>query len=137
LALLEFSVGVFLSLDPLHQVLSIQFEGTVTDEVLLSRYRQVREWMACNGQFSSISDFSHVTCFEVTSQGVEQLASNPPLVPDNFLRIVVAPQDEIFGMARMFGMLGSSTRNKVYVVRTMAEARRLLGMGPLHFGPAI
>lgn len=130
-------MGAFLSLDPLHQVLYIQFEGTVTDDVLLSRFQEVREWMDRNGQFSSITDFSPVTRFEVTSQGVDRLASNPPLVPDNLLRIVVAPQDETFGMARMFEMLGSATRNKVYVVRTMAEAHRVLGMGPLHFGPAI
>jgi hypothetical protein len=130
-------MGVFLSFDEAQQILYIRFEGLVTDSVLLSRYQQVREWIADNGQHSSVTDFSDVTSFEVTSQGVDQLASNSPLVSDDFLRIVVAPQDVIFGMARMFEMLGSSTRDKVYVVRTMAEAYRLLGKQSLDLHPLL
>ncbi len=128
-------MGVFLSFDELHQVLYIRFEGVVTDDVFLSRYQQVREWMASNGPFSHISDFRDVTSFEVTPHGIDQLALRSPLVPDGFFRIVLAPQDEIFGMARMFGMLGSATRNKVYVVRTVAEAYHLLGVKSLDLHP--
>jgi hypothetical protein len=132
---LEIPMGVFLSFDELHQVLYVRFEGVITDDVFLSRYQQVREWVASNGPFSSISDFGGVTSFEVTSHGIDQLALHSPLVPDSFLRIVLAPQDEIFGMARMFGMIGSVTRNKVYVVRTSAEAYRLLGVESLDLRP--
>lgn len=128
-------MGVFLSVDEAHRVLYVRFEGIVTDEVLLCRYEQVREWVAVHGHCSSISDFSDVTSFEVTSAGVRQLAAHAPLVPDEFLRVVVAPQDVAFGMTRMFGIVGSETRNRVDVVRTVAEAHRVVGVESLHFHP--
>ena len=128
-------MGVFLSFDELHRVLYIRFEGIVTDDVLLSRFDQVRAWIASNGSCSSITDFTGVDSFQVTASGVNQLASAPPLVPDSFLRIVVAPQDEIFGMTRMFEMLGCATRNRVDVVRTMAEAFQVAGVQALDLHP--
>jgi hypothetical protein len=130
-------MGAFLSVDKAHMVLYIRFEGIVTDDVFLSRYQQVREWHAFHGQLSHISDFSEVTSFEVTARGIAQLAASYPLVPDNLLRIVVAPQDVAFGMSRMFEMLGSSTRNKVYVVRTVAEAYQVVGVESLDFHPIV
>lgn len=128
-------MGVFLSVDEAHRVLYIRFEGIVTDEVLLCRYEQVREWVAVHGHCSSISDFSDVTSFDVTSVGVRQLAACAPLVPDEFLRVVVAPQDEAFGMTRMFGIVGSETRNRVDVVRTVADANQVIGVESLDFHP--
>jgi hypothetical protein len=121
-------MGVFLSLDEVNQVLFIRFEGVVTDQVLLARYQQARVWMASHGPISSVTDFTDVTSFEVTAQGVNLLAANSPLVPDGYLRVVVAPQDEVFGMSRMFEMMGSLTRNRVDIVRTMAEAYALSGI---------
>jgi hypothetical protein len=130
-------MGVFLHFDELNRVLFIRFKGTVTDDVLLDRYRQVREWLAIHGHFSNISDFTDVTSFEVTAQGVTQLAATSPLVPDEFLRIMVAPQDEVFGMTRMFEVLGSPTRNNVRIVRTVAEAYRLVGIEAPEFSPVM
>ena len=130
-------MGTFLSLDHLQGVLFIRFEGVVTDDVLLERYDIVREWLAGHGSYSSISDFSDAVSFEVTASGGNQLAASSPLVSDEYLRIVVAPQDEIFGMTRMFAILGSATRNKVDVVRTLAEAYRLAGVERLDLHPIL
>jgi hypothetical protein len=76
-----------------------------------------------------------VDSFAVTAQGVNRLAADTPLVPDQYRRIVVAPQDEIYGMTRMFEMLGSGTRDRVDVVRTMAEACRQVGVDGLTLRP--
>jgi hypothetical protein len=121
-------MGVFLSLDDFNRVLFIRFEGVLTDQVLLDRYQQVRAWMENHGSISSITDFSEVTSFDVTAQGVNLLAANSPMVPDGYLRVVVAPQDEAYGMSRMFEMVGSLTRNRVDIVRTMEEAYVLAGI---------
>ena len=118
----------FLSFDELNRILRIGFDGIVTDDILLKRYEQAREWVAFHGHCSSISDFTDVTSFEVTALAISHLAAGKPLVPDNFLCIVVAPQDEVYGMARMFEVLGSPTRNKVHVVRTLEDAYRLAGV---------
>jgi hypothetical protein len=130
-------MGILLSLDELHRVLYIRFEGVVTDDVLLKSYDRVREWVSSHGPASSITDFTEIASFEVTANGVSQLAANSPLVPDNFLRIVVAPQDEVFGMTRMFGMLGSGTRNEVHVVRLLADAYQLAGVESPEFHPIL
>jgi hypothetical protein len=124
-------MGTFLSLDESQGVLLIRFEGAVNDQVLLERFGRVREWLAGHGYYSSITDFSAVDSFEVTAQGVNRLAADAPLVPDRYRRVVVAPQDEIYGMTRMFEMLGSGTRDRVDVVRTMAEACRQVGVDGL------
>jgi hypothetical protein len=121
-------MGVFLSLDELHRVLFVRFEGVVTDIVLLERFEQVREWFRIHGPVATISDFSDVSSFEVTAAGVEHLASSAPLVPDEYLRIVVAPQDESYGMSRMFEMMGSTTRNRVDIARTRTEAYKIAGI---------
>jgi hypothetical protein len=80
---------------------------------------------------TNICDFSTVTSFEVSASKVRQLAANEPLVPDGNLRIIVAPQDLIFGYARMYEISGSNTRDHVHVVRTLAEAYRLLDVESL------
>jgi hypothetical protein len=130
-------MGAFLSLDEAHRILTIRFEGIVTDDVLLHRYQQVRQWVAVHGYFPSISDFSDVASFEVTPVGVRELAAQSPLVPDGFLRVVVAPQDEVYGMTRMFEILGSETRNSVYVFHSLAEAYQLMGVESLNPSPII
>ena len=127
----------FLSLDDVHRILFIRFEGVLTDDVLLLRFQQVREWIAVHGYFSSISDFSEVASFEVTAHGVKELAASAPLVPDGYLRIVVAPQDEAYGMTRMFEMRGSATRDQVHVVRTLAEACQRAGVERLELHPVL
>jgi len=130
-------MGTFLSFNQPHGVLLVRFHGVVTDEVLLERFEVVRAWLGSHGHCSSISDFSEASSFEVTSKAVTQLAASKPLVPDGFLRIVVAPQDEAFGMTRMFEALGSKTRNHVHVVRTHAEAFLLIGVESLEFQPLL
>ena len=122
---------VLLSFDEAHRILYIRFEGILTDKVLLGGYTRVRQWMNVHGPCSSISDFSDVSSFNVSSQGVRLLAAQPPLVPDGFLRLVVAPLDLMYGMTRMFESFGSETRDKVDIVRSLAEAYQLAGVESL------
>jgi hypothetical protein len=128
-------VEAFLDFDELHQVLLIRFAGRVTDEVLLSHFQRVRGWLTAHEPCSNITDFSDVTSFEVTAQAVSQLAAGAPLVSNDFLRVVIAPQDEVFGMVRMFEMLGSSTRDQVHIVRTISEAYEITGIDSPGFRP--
>lgn len=131
-------MSVSLFFDERHQVLSARFGGTVTDDILLGSYRRVSSWMDTHGHCSAIADFNDATSFRVTANGIKQLASSSPLAPDSFKRIVVAPQDLVFGMGRMFEILGSNTRKKnVHVVRTAAEAYELLGINSPEFHPVL
>jgi hypothetical protein len=124
-------MGLALSFDGLHRILYIRFDGTITNAEASLYYKRLSEWFAAHGHCSNICDFSAVTSFEVSASKVRQLAANEPLVPDGNLRIIVAPQDLIFGYARMYEISGSNTRDHVHVVRTLAEAYRLLDVESL------
>lgn len=50
-------------------------------------------------------------------------------------RIIVAPTTIGFGLARMFQILGESTRPLLTVVRTVDEALAALGVQSPHFEP--
>jgi hypothetical protein len=132
-------MGAYLSVDEARQVLYARFEGVLNDEVLLSRYRQALEWNDAHRYLLAIADFSGIASLSVTSRGIKQIAALDPVIPKDDLRvaIIVAPQDFIFGLARMFEMLGSKTREKVHVVRSIAEAYKLLGVESLDLQPVL
>jgi hypothetical protein len=129
---MEFLLGF----DAPNKLLYLRFEGAMTDEDLLDGFAKARLWIATNGPQSSISDFTGVTSFDVTSEAVRILASLPPLVPDDYHRIVVAPHDVVYGMVRVFAAFGSKTRNQVEIVRSLDEALEILGLASLNWAAA-
>lgn len=125
-----------LSFDEANRVLRINFDGIVTDDVLLDHYDEARRWISVHGYAAQLTDFSSVTSFEVTSEGVRKLARKPPLAPDPFLRVVVAPQEIMYGMARMFEGVANETRSSIHVVRSREDALKVLGIATPNFQPA-
>lgn len=132
-------MGTFLSVDESRRILYARFEGVVTDEVLVCRYRQAREWNAVQQYVKGITDFSGVASMNVTARAIVQVAALDPIIPNDILRIaiIVAPEDFAFGLARMFEMLGSKTREEIHVVRSLAEAYQLLGVESLDLHPVL
>ncbi len=128
---MEFLLG----LDHTNRLLYFRFSGPMTDEDLLAGFAKARRWIASHGPHSSISDFSGVTTFDISSEAVRILSSLPPLVPDEFHRIVVAPQDVVYGMVRVFAAFGSKTRDHVEIVRSYAEALEILGISSPNWTP--
>ena len=123
-------MGTFLSVDASKRVLFVRFEGVVTDELLLQRYQQALQWNAVHRYESAIADCTAIDSTQVSASGISRIADHAPIIPKEIQRtaVLVTPQDAVFGLARMFQMLGSPTRDMVHVVRTMAEAYRLIGV---------
>jgi hypothetical protein len=119
---------VLLQYERRHQILLIRFEGVVTDEILLEGYQRVRRWYDTHGRCGNISDFTGVTDFAVSARSIRFLASNTPLVPEGLVRIIVAPRDDVYGMARMFEMQGSAMGNRLDIVRNFQDALQLAGL---------
>ena len=111
-----------------HHILLIRFEGVVTDEILLEGYHRVRRWFDTHGRCGNISDFTAVTDFKITGSSIRFLASNSPLVPGDLVRIIVAPRDDVYGMARMFEMQGAAMGNRVDIVRNLPDALKLASL---------
>jgi len=47
---------------------------------------------------------------------------------DNYLAVIVAPQNVLYGMSRMFEQFSTDTRHNIHVVHTMDEALQLIGV---------
>jgi hypothetical protein len=124
--------------DPIHQILRTTFSGKVSDEDLLNHARMASLLVTSLDPRFAIIDLSAADPFEATADGMRALAKLPPAMPKvDRPRVVVAPSDHTFGMARIFEVEGEATRPKFHVVRSVKEAWAILGveMAEAKFGP--
>jgi hypothetical protein len=121
--------------DATNRILRGRFDGCVTDEVLKEYYRIAAGYVEQVDPRSGITDFSAVTSFEVSAETVRELARSVPAMPDpGRIRVVLAPVDHVFGMARLFQLVGEHTRPNLHIVRTLREAWAVLGVQDPQFG---
>jgi hypothetical protein len=115
--------------DSTNRILRGRWDGRVTNEVLREYYRVAAEYVAQIDPGSAIADFSAVTSFEVSPETARELARSLPVMPDpSRVRVVLAPADHVFGMARLFQLAGEHTRPNLHIVRTLREAWAVLGV---------
>jgi hypothetical protein len=122
--------------DSSHQILRGHVDGVTGDEDLLRYYSAARTVFERLQPRSAITDFSGVTAFDVSANTIRQLAAAPPaLAKVEVPRFVVAPQPNVYGIARMFQQLGQETRPSLVVVRSADEAYAALGVATPRFEP--
>ncbi len=108
-------------------------EGRIDDSELEELYFGIRKLKYKDNALTGILDLTGVTDFDVRSETIRGLAHLPTIFEDPTLRAVIAPTDFLFGMARMFQIRGSETREQLHVVRTLKEALVLLGVSSPQF----
>jgi hypothetical protein len=111
--------------DAENDVLRITWAGIVQDEVFEARVAEGRKFLASHAGSRGIIDFSGVTKFAST-EVIRAIALKEPRGEEKSVVVIVAPQDSIFGSARMFSILTESTRPYRHVVRTIEKAYELL-----------
>ena len=124
--------------DPIHQILRSTFSGEVGDEDLLNHARMGSLLVTSLDPRFAIIDLSAADPFEATTGGMRALAKLPPAMPQmDRPRVVIAPSDHMFRMARIFQAEGEATRPNFHVVRSVREAWAILGveMEKAKFGP--
>jgi hypothetical protein len=103
--------------------------GVLTDDDVLTLKRQLATDPAVRAGMSELSDVRGVTDLQVTTQGVRRMvwhdARLEPNAPAPRIAIV-ATQDVIFGMARMYQQLASDARPEVGIFRDYNEALQWL-----------
>ncbi|MGA9545204.1 MAG: hypothetical protein WBQ85_16630 [Candidatus Sulfotelmatobacter sp.] len=124
-------------IDPGNRILLVRVEGRLTDELLAEIYQRVRTHTRAIDIQAGIVDFSAVTDWALSSAFLQELAKREPAMADSARRrlIIVAPAAVGFGLARMFQMLGESTRPLLEVVRTLEEALAALDAESSKFEP--
>ncbi|HWS18531.1 MAG TPA: hypothetical protein VN223_10965 [Candidatus Elarobacter sp.] len=120
---------VVLKIDPHRKVVYSAFYGRITNAELLGHRKQIADDPDFNPQFSDIVDFSDVTDPAITESAISALAANPTLFSSSAVHIVVAPAALMFQLGNMFKDLAQSSRPNFHVVRTRAEAYKLLPAG--------
>jgi hypothetical protein len=121
---------------PSEGILRCTFQGAVNDELIEEYYGTAAKWVAKHKPRSAITDFSDVTTIEVSTDAIARLARSAPIMTDAAApRFVVASSAHIFGMARMFQLIGEKSRAALRVVRTLDEAYAALGVKEPHYEP--
>jgi hypothetical protein len=127
-------MGFVMDFDPRNSILRVTISDGFTDQIMRDICTAISKFVAshpCRG----IVDYSKVTMFEPSSEAVRTLASSKPAFPAGRTCIFVCPKDLIFGMARMYQMLGERTRPDLQLARTLDAVYHLLRAEAPEFGP--
>jgi hypothetical protein len=120
--------GFRFEFDVSNRILRLSFLGDLTDRLLLDGYESARAAWFRHGPFHFIVDYTAVSDFPVSGETIRAIASRHPVMTGNHLGIIVAPQNVLYGLSRMFELLTSETRHNIHVVHTMDEALKLIGV---------
>jgi len=123
--------------DPENKIVLARFQGSVRDELLKDFQRGGGRRIVATVDFrGTIIDFSDVDAFEVTAETARMLAWEQPIDPDSSRpRVMVAPEDHVFGICRVFASHGGDTRPNLHVVRSMDHAYAILSVAKPKFEP--
>ncbi|HYL94010.1 MAG TPA: hypothetical protein VEW69_12740, partial [Alphaproteobacteria bacterium] len=104
--------------DAKNKILRGYFRGSVTDQIVIEFYGRTYDFVARYDARAVLTDLTDVTTFDVSAATVQSLARRLPAPSNNpdFVRIIVASDPHVFGMVRMFQILGDQTRPLLHVV---------------------
>ncbi len=125
----EFDVG--------NKLLLLRLEERLTEELATELFKAIRIYSVATDAKAGIWDMSSVTEFSLSSDFIRDLASREPAMPNatSRPRIIVVPKTFVFGLARMFALLGQRRNPLLHVVHTLEEALTTLGVQSPHFEP--
>lgn len=122
-------MGFFLEFDEANNTVRLTFEGTITQaDMGGAAYAALLSFIESRPACKGIVDFTHVTEVEIPSVAIRQHAKRDPGKPSELMFVLVAPQDHIYGLTRMFSTSAEHTLPHLKVARTMEEAYALLGI---------
>jgi hypothetical protein len=114
--------------DSENKILLLVAEGHIQDQEVLAINDIIEPQVKRLQPSAGITDLSVATSFDVSSQALRTAALQPSPYPDDIPRFIIAPEDLVFGLARMYEMVGHSTRTKLKVVRSREEVLKTLGV---------
>lgn len=104
------------------------YYGEINDAEILGHAAVIRSDPDFDPSFSEIADFSQVTAGTISTFAVRELSQRESIYRPSSMHVAITPQPHFFGLARMFQALAELKRPNVVVVRTLAEARKALGL---------
>ncbi|SRR5947207_4961443 len=124
--------------DSVNRILRNRFEGQLDDSSLVAFYTDIVKYVAKTDPRFVIHDFSGVVTLNISVSVIHVLANSQPAVRDPAIpRFIVAPSAYLFGMSRMFQLVGEKTRPTLYVVSSIDEVFKHLGITKPTFVPVV
>ena len=121
-------MSVQLTIEVSQQLVICTFTGELSDADLLGVRSLIRSHPEFNASFSEILDFSGVTVVNVSTSAIQHGSERESNFSLTSKHVLVAPQNVVFGLARMSQVFAEKARPNVHVVRTIEEARKFLGL---------
>jgi hypothetical protein len=121
-----------LAFHPKGRVLLIFMGSTVTKASAVAAQAAVRCFLAAEGPCSIIANLSGVEREELPGDFIRSLARTPSAIASGEWLILVAPQNVMYGLCRMFHLWRDEAENHK-IVRTLDEGCALLGVKPEDF----
>ena len=113
-------------LDPARRLRTAILTGVIRDEDLLSAYQSLLHDPTYDPDLDDLVDLRHVERLDVTGDAIRRLADmfsdTDPDATALSRRAIVAPRDELFGLARMYQSLRSDAPEEVRVFRDYGDA---------------
>jgi hypothetical protein len=113
--------------DRKNRILLVVVTGIYDDELQLGINARIRTWATELKVAAGIGDLSAVTSCTVSSAAVQLAAKESPPYDAQTPRFLVAPGDHVYGLSRMYQIVGDDSRAALEVVRSRREALEALG----------
>lgn len=119
--------------DSEHKILRMVLEGDMEAEEFLGLHSEIRAQVGRLHPLAGIADCASIENFNVTSQTLRTAALQGSPYSPTTPRYIVAPSDHLFGLARMYELVGDAGKGKLEVVRTLEQALADLGVVDARF----
>ena len=124
------SMPIVYSIDPSRSRVTLTYTGTITDRELFETFDRLYQDPLHRVGMDELSDLRAVHNVTVTSVGLQALADQTSRLLDqahqSWRVAVVAPQDVVFGLARMYGLFREDSPELVRVFRDLPSAEAWL-----------
>ncbi len=119
--------------DSEHKILRLVLKGDLEGEEFLRLNTEIHAQAERLQPLAGISDGLAIENFNVTSPTLRSVALQGSPYPIGIPRYLIAPTDYLFGMARMYELVGNHSEGKLQVVRSLQEALADLGVANAKF----
>jgi len=123
----------YFEFDRKNRLLVLVAEGDIQDAEVLVVKQNIAERVSQWNPVGGITDASGITKFNVSAEVIQTAARQPSPYPESTPWFIVAPQEYLFGVARMYEQIGSGKSPRLRVVRSRHAAFAALGVAETAF----
>ena len=116
--------------DSRQRVLLVRFGNVLSQPAMEAMNAAVERFVGREGPCPGILDLSAVEAVTLPSAFIATLAQRQGVLAGE-RRAIVAPKDELFGLARMFGAYNDAGGDRIVVARSLRQAYDALGVSDL------